>query len=411
MKSLSGAAWLAQPETQAVFRALKDFGYEARAVGGAVRNSLLGRPVSDIDIATTAHPDAIIAASKAAGLAAVATGIDHGTVTVISNHIPHEVTTLREDVSTDGRRATVAFTTDWARDAARRDFTINALYCGADGTIFDPLGGLADLAVPRVRFIGSPDDRIREDFLRILRFFRFSAVYASDELDADGLAACDRERRGLRQLSAERVSAEMLKLLQAERMVPVLGVMHRHGYLADILGAAPSIGRLQRLCTLEAVNALPTNSVIRLAALAVHTDEGARALGKRLRLSRADTQRLQIAARGLASKFEFVKPEAALRRSLYFRGPESYRLSRLFGWLASNVHPTDANAKASLELPARWSPPTLPLSGADVLALGVPSGPDIGRLIEDLELWWIEQDFLPDRDACLQKLRHLALAS
>lgn len=247
--SLAGAPWLVRPETRAVFDALARAGHEARAVGGSVRNALLGLPVNDVDIATPATPEAVTAAARAAGLAAHPTGIDHGTVTVVSGHIPHEVTTLRRDVETDGRRAVVAYSTDWAEDAARRDFTINALYADADGRVFDPRGtGLPDLDARAVRFIGDADARIREDYLRILRFFRFSACYSAGRCDEEGLAACARNRAGLTRLSAERVHAESIKIFAspAAALMVVVGAMLRHGFLPSLYGAAPYCGRLAR---------------------------------------------------------------------------------------------------------------------------------------------------------------------
>src|SRR5581483_10750916 len=201
LPSLAGADWLVRPETQAVFRALAARGHAARAVGGAVRNALLGRPVIDIDIATPARPEEVMEAARAAGLAAVPTGIAHGTVTVLAAHVPHEVTTLRRDVETHGRHATVAFTDDWEADARRRDFTINALYCSGEGEVFDPLGAYPDLASRRVRFIGDAHERIREDYLRILRFFRLTAEYGEGPPAPEGLAACVAEREGLGRLS------------------------------------------------------------------------------------------------------------------------------------------------------------------------------------------------------------------
>src|SRR5215510_13333631 len=239
LPSLAGADWLTRADTLAVFDALAARGYAARAVGGAVRNALLGRPVIDVDIATPAHPDEVIAAARAAGLAAQPTGIAHGTVTVIAGHVAHEVTTLREDVEAHGRHATVAFTDDWAADARRRDFTINALYCNADGEVFDPLGGRGDVAAHRVRFIGQARERIREDYLRILRFFRLTAEYGAGAPDAEGLAACVLERDGLQRLSAERIRQELLRLLVAPRAAELVGSMLDYGLLPLVLSAAP----------------------------------------------------------------------------------------------------------------------------------------------------------------------------
>ena len=236
--------WLTNPATQAVCAALTGAGAQALFVGGCVRNALLGLPVADIDIATDAPPDRVITLCNAAGLRVVPTGIEHGTVTVLSGDIAHEVTTFRRDVTTDGRRATVAFATDITTDAARRDFTMNALYARPNGTVVDPLGGLPDLLARRVIFVGDATARIREDYLRILRFFRFHAWYADPNagIDAEGLAACAALADGLRQLSRERVSAEMIKLLGAPDPAPAVAAMAQAGILARILpGAMASV--------------------------------------------------------------------------------------------------------------------------------------------------------------------------
>ena len=229
--------WLTDPATQGVCAMLTTAGHQALLVGGCVRNALLGVAVTDIDIATDATPDRVVELARAAGLKPVPTGIDHGTITVVADGKPHEVTTFRRDVETDGRHATVAFSTDVAEDAARRDFTMNALYARADGTVVDPLGGLPDLRARHVRFVGDPDRRIREDYLRILRFFRFTAWYGDPALgmDADGLAACAAGIDGLHALSKERVGAEIRKLLSAPDPAPAVASMARAGILTAIL--------------------------------------------------------------------------------------------------------------------------------------------------------------------------------
>ena len=265
---LSGAPWLQRPETQAVFAALAARNFAARAVGGAVRNALLGLPVTDVDIATTARPDEVVAAAEAAGLKTVPTGIAHGTVTIISGGSAYEVTTLRKDVETHGRHATVAFTDDWTADARRRDFTLNALYCSADGEVFDPLSGYADLMARRVRFIGDAGERIREDYLRILRFFRFTAAYGEGPPDRPGLDACVRERAGLAILSGERMREEMLRLLAAPRGPSSMAVML--DYRAAAAGAWPGApaGVACPARRLQAALGLAPDAVLRLAALA-----------------------------------------------------------------------------------------------------------------------------------------------
>jgi tRNA nucleotidyltransferase/poly(A) polymerase len=267
-----------------------------RAVGGAVRNALVGRPVADVDIATDARPEEVTRAAEAAGLKAIPTGLAHGTVTVVAGGRPYEITTLRQDVETHGRHATVAFTDDWAEDARRRDFTLNALYCGADGTLFDPLGGYPDLAARRVRFIGDADERIREDYLRILRFFRLTAEFAEGPADAGGLAACVRERTGLAVLSAERVRVELLRLLAAPRGAEIGALMQDYGLLPGVLGAAPRPTLLARLAAIETVLRFAPDPVLRLAALAVEVPEDAERLRDRLRLSNDEAAKLARAA-------------------------------------------------------------------------------------------------------------------
>ena len=401
---LAGRDWLNRPGTRAVLLALAAAGHEARIVGGTVRNALIGKPVSDLDIATTATPQQASAVASAAGWSVIPTGIAHGTVTVLVDHVPHEVTTLRRDVTTDGRRATVAFTADWAEDAGRRDFTINALYCDADGTVYDFTGGLADLAARRVRFIGDAGARIAEDFLRILRFFRFTAEYAAGVPDGAGLAACDAGRAGLAQLSAERVRAEFLRLLAAEHAVAMIRVMHAHGYLPPLLGAAPSVPVFERLIAIETAIGQAPDPLLRLAALAVGDREEARRLGARLRLANAETDLLSIAgaARGSASG---EGTEHADRVALYRLGEAAFRAQRLVDWARSDRSTGDARERTRFDLPARWTVPQLPLDGRDVMAAGVAAGPQIGVLLRALEAWWIERDFEPDRVAALDELR------
>ncbi|ODN71594.1 CCA tRNA nucleotidyltransferase [Methylobrevis pamukkalensis] len=234
-RSIAGAAFLADPALQRLFDVVETPGTRLRAVGGAVRNTLIGVAVADVDLATDAAPETVMQRARAAGLAVHPTGLDHGTVTVVVAGCAFEVTTLRADIATDGRRATVAFTDDWAADAGRRDFTMNAIYADRDGTLFDPCGGIADALAGRVRFIGDPAARIAEDYLRILRFFRFHAVYGSGEPDAEGLAASIRARRGLDILSRERIGQEMLKLVTGRRAGAIAAVMQEAGLLGPVI--------------------------------------------------------------------------------------------------------------------------------------------------------------------------------
>jgi poly(A) polymerase len=404
---LDDASWLNRPETRAVFAALAAQGFAARAVGGAVRNALLGRPVADIDFATPARPEQVVAAALAAGLTAVPTGIAHGTVTVIANHIPYEVTTLREDVETHGRHATVAFTQDWAADARRRDFTINALYCGADGEVFDPLGAYPDLARRRVRFIGDAAARIREDYLRILRFFRLTADYGEGPPDAEGLAACVRERAGLGVLSPERIRQEMLRLLVAARGPELVRSMLDYGLITLALAAAPRPAILERLVAIETGLGREPDAILRLSALAVEVPEDADRLRDRLRLSNEEHARLAQGAIGTPDLAPSV-PERLARAHLYAAGEAAYRQRVLIAWARSGDAPESQTWRDRLALPERWQPPHFPIGGADVMALGVPAGPRVGELLRALEAWWIAGDFTADAAALRARLQDLA---
>jgi|EndMetStandDraft_5_1072996.scaffolds.fasta_scaffold00824_6 poly(A) polymerase len=407
---LAGADWLRRPQTQAVFAALAAKGHAARAVGGAVRNVLLGRPVVDVDIATPARPEDVIAAAEAAGLSAVPTGIAHGTVTVIADGVPYEITTLRRDVETHGRHATVAFTDDWAADAGRRDFTINALYCSADGELFDPLGGAGDIEARRVRFIGEPRERIREDYLRILRFFRLSAEYAQGPPDAAALSACVLEREGLARLSAERVRQELLRLLVAPRGPELVRWMLYYGLLPSVLVSAPRPTLLERLAVLETALAVTPDAMLRLAALAVEVPEDADRLADRLRLANDERARLAQMAMHTPDVSPSA-PEAAARAYLYAAGAPAYRDRVLTTWARSTASVDSQSWRTRLALAERWQPPRMPVGGADVMALGVPAGPRVGELLRALESWWIAGDFAADEVSLRDRLQKLASRS
>ncbi len=292
------AAWLREAPLRDILAALDGDGEEARIVGGAVRNALLGEPHGDIDIATTAPPAEVIRLVEAAGFKAVPTGVEHGTVTVVAAGQPFEVTTLREDVETFGRHAKVVFGRDWKRDAERRDFTMNALSLSRDGTVHDYVGGLADIEARRVRFIGDAARRIAEDYLRILRFFRFHAAYGEGSPDPQGLAACIEGRAGLEQLSRERVRMEMVKLLVAKHAVPTLALMTETGLLEQVLGGVPLLASYANMVKLEAALALAADPVRRLGALGISVVEDAERLRERLRLTNAEYERLASMADG-----------------------------------------------------------------------------------------------------------------
>lgn len=404
--SLADIPWLRSPATQAVFAALAAGGFEARAVGGCVRNALLGNNVTDVDIATTAAPDDVLRLAESKGLKAIATGLQHGTVTVVADHRAFEVTTLRQDVETFGRHAKVAFTSDWVADASRRDFTINALYCSANGVVHDPLGGYGDLLARRVRFIGDACQRIREDYLRILRFFRFFAEYAQGTPDPDGLAACIAERGGLASLSGERLRQELLKLLSAPRSITAVSAMRDHGLLTEVLPIAPRLNGLQRLAAIEAALAAKPQPVLRLAALAIAVDEDADRLADRLRLSNRERAVLLRAAS--VPRLPQPPTTKSLRALLYRDGSDAWRERILLAWAESDATVHAPAWIALLALPLRWQPPKLPVSGKDLVTAGLAPGPRVGAALRALEAWWIDNDFPTDRRRILDELDRLA---
>ena len=393
--------WMQDPATKAVMTALANAGGSPRFVGGCVRDTLVGRAVADIDIATPLTPPAVIAALEAADLRAVPTGIEHGTVTAISGRRPFEVTTLRRDVETDGRRAVVAFTTDWAEDAQRRDFRLNALYLDPEGRLYDPTGGgVADAHAGRIVFVGDAETRIREDYLRTLRFFRFLAWYGRGEPDAVALAACARLKDGLAGLSGERVSKECLKLLAAKDPMPSLRLMQDSGILAVLLTGMDRLDRLESLIGLG-----QADPELRLAALARNPEAMAAAI-TRLRLSNAQAGRLEAALADKAPGLE----SPAVRAAIYRLGAQAVRDRIILAWAE---HPkADARPRrAALDIAKSWSPPRLPVGGADAQALGIAPGPALGKALAAVEQWWIGEDFAPTREMLLERLATEARAA
>ena len=402
-------SWMTAAETAAVMDALSADGGDARFVGGAVRNALLRRPVSDVDIATPLAPDAVIARLKQAGLDVVPTGLAHGTVTAIANGKPFEITTLRRDVTTDGRHATVAFTTDWKEDAARRDFTINAMSADRDGRVFDYFGGAADLAAGRVRFVGDAATRIAEDYLRILRLFRFHAWYGQGEIDRDALAAAAAARAGLATLSGERVQKEMLRLLAAERPVPVLRVMAASGILFDILPGELAIARLERLAAIDADSFFTPDAVLRLATL-LPDAAIAREIAERWRLSGADRARL-VDLCGATEKIVSYLSIKEVRKLLYRLGTGPFRDRVFLRWAAD---PKETNAiqwRALLAVADAWVAPEFPLTGRDVMIAGVPEGPLVGKILAEVEEWWVDSDFTDDEFSLAERLKAVVQAT
>lgn len=405
--SLKDAEWLKRPESRHVFAALSGNGVETRAVGGAVRNTLLGEPVKEIDLATTARPEQVIALAKKAGLKPVPTGIEHGTVTVIADGVPFEVTTLRSDVETFGRHATVAFTKDWEEDARRRDFTLNALYADSDGTVFDPLDGYADLLEGRVRFIGDAEARIKEDYLRILRFFRFNAYYGKGPFDEAGLKAAVKLHAGLERLSAERVSAEMRSLLVAPQAMRAVAALLDYGQLVGLLGGVPRLARFERLVAIEEALGVEPEAMPRLAALGVFVQEDASRLAARLRLSNAERAVLEL---GAAEPSELPDGNAA-KRALYRLGSSDFARHVLLAWADSGAGPEDKAWRAALALPERWKAPAFPLRGADIMALGGLRGPEVGEMLRRLEAEWIAGGFSASREDLLARAAALSRKS
>jgi poly(A) polymerase len=395
--------WMTAPETRAVLAALGAGGATVRFVGGCVRDAVLHRPGRDVDIATPEPPDLVLRRLAEAGIHAIPTGIEHGTVTAVIGTRHFEITSLRTDVETYGRRAKVAYTDDWAADAARRDFTINALFADPDGTLYDPVGGLADLAAGRVRFVGRADERIREDALRILRFFRFHARYNRGAPDGEAVAACRAGAKSLRILSGERVAGELLRLLETPDPTPSIALMDELGVLAEALPAAPQgVARLRRLVALEGQHAAP-DSLRRLAALLPADADAMHAVADRLRLSNRERERLV----GLADGRRQVQPGLSakeMRRLVYRMGSERFRDVVLIAWAEGRVD----DGAPLLALAASSPPPAFPLRGADALALGVPHGKQVGDLLRAVERWWEEGDYRASREACLDELRRRA---
>lgn len=389
---LSDAPWLRSGPAARVLALLDGDGEEARVVGGAVRNALLNIPIGDVDIATTALPEEVVRRAKAAGIKSVPTGIEHGTVTLVVEGHPFEVTTLREDTETFGRKARVAFGRDWVRDAERRDFTINGLSVDAGGVVHDHVGGLTDIKARQVRFIGDAAQRIAEDYLRILRFFRMHAAYGTGEADRAGYLACIAGREGLASLSAERIRMEMLKLLLTDGAADAARAMAEAGLLLPICGGVTYNGTLAAMMAVERVLALPPSAVRRLAALAVAVTEDARRLAVRLRLSNAEAKALDSMGHRwwrLAGR-----DDARARQLLYRLGEDPYRDRLMLAWArAGGVDNGEARWRELATLPQRWSAPKFPLKAADFISRGIAEGPALGHVLTLAEDAWLAADF------------------
>jgi poly(A) polymerase len=401
VRALEDAPWLKSGAADRVLSLLNRDGEEARVVGGAVRNALMKMPIGDIDIATTASPEQVIRRARAAGIKSVPTGVEHGTVTLVIDGHPFEVTTLREDTETFGRKAKVAFGRDWVRDAQRRDFTINGLSVDAAGVVHDHVGGLDDILARRVRFIGDPDQRITEDYLRILRFFRMHATFGAGEPDRAGYLACIRARAGLATLSAERVRMEMLKLIVAPGAAGAIIAMVEAGLLLPILGGVAYTGPLLAMISAERTLELQADPIRRLGALGVAVTEDAKRIANRLRLSTAETKALD--SMGHRWWRLVGMDEATARRRIYRLGADRYRDRLMLAWARAGQGVEAAPWRALATLPGRWSAPRFPLKAADFISRGIAEGPLLGQALRLAEDAWLAAGF-PLDDPSLQAI-------
>ena len=390
------APWLRAGEVRRVLAALEADGSPARFVGGCVRDALLGQDAGDLDLATPERPERIMGLLARAGIKAIPTGLSHGTVTALSGRRRLEITTLRRDVATDGRHAEVEFTRDFDADAARRDFTINAMSCDGAGRFHDPMGGRADLAAGRVRFVGDARLRIAQDYLRILRFFRFHARYGRGPADPAALAAVTKLAHGIDRLSGERVRQELWRILAGPEVAPTLLLMQSTGVLARAVSALASVDALERLLA----HYPEADPLLRLAVLIRDAPEGEAArLVERLRLANAERDRLLALIATPLPDLGGGPP--GMRRAIYDLGPG------LFGDLVRLGVGCEERVRTALDLAASWQPPRFPLRGDDLLARGVASGPAVGRLLAAVERDWRDSDFALDREACLARLDRL----
>lgn len=407
-------SWMADRDLHAVFAALQGADDPVPAllcVGGCVRDALMDRPVVDVDLATIHPPDITLARLKAAGIAVLEIGIEHGTVVARFGHKLFQITTLRVDVETDGRHARVAYTDDWVADASRRDFTMNALYADLDGNVYDPLGGADDIAARRVRFIGDANERIREDALRILRFFRFHAQIEDGEIDPDGLAACAKQAGSLATLSGERMREEIFKLLAAADPAATWKMLLEAQILETELPELSLCDLLASLVTVEGVVA-GTDPLRRLASLVDAESHGDK-IASRLRLSNLDGERL----RDLNIRAVDINPDlsqTAWMARLYEMGAALWRDRVLLNWAGEIAAGRTGDRlrvdawHALVAFPDTRPIPSFPIRGADVIAAGVLAGPDVSRHLKEVETWWIDGGFTADRGACLDELARRA---
>ena len=402
--------WMTTPAAIAVMDALEARGFVgcARFVGGCVRNALLNRPIDDIDIATTLTPDQVTEALQEAGIKAVPTGVEHGTITAVADGHAFEITTLRRDVSTDGRRAVVAFSQDWTEDAQRRDFTLNAVYSDRHGTLYDPTGrGIEDGKAGRIVFVGDAMTRIREDYLRILRFFRFQAWYGKGEADEKALGACKALKESLSGRPAERTAKELTKLLAAQEPRPALALMAQTGVLGAILPCATDLTAFNQLVEIETDQLFENDPTLRLATLIPEDQVGAAQVAERLRLSNEVRDRL-VSAMGKTPRITSWMSPRETRRGVYAIGLRAFNDRVKLAWAKSGRTSASHQWRGLLALAESWSPPPFPLTGEDVIQSGVPRGPMVGQVLREVEDWWVDHDFIDDKLSAIEKLKAVA---
>jgi poly(A) polymerase len=378
----------------------------ARFVGGCVRNALLGAPVDDIDIATALTPPQVKAALAAARITAIATGEAHGVITAVAHGRTFEIATLRRDVETDGRRAVVAFTDDWAEDAARRDFRLNALYADVDGRLYDPTGhGVADCRAGAIVFVGDAETRIREDALRILRFFRFLAWYGRTPPDPAALGACAALKSLTANLSAERIAAELLKLFAADDPRVAVRLMAGAGVLAAVLPEAQNLARFEALVGIEADLAEGPDALLRLAALLPADPAIAEAVARRLKLSNAQRERLIEAANADPAIVSWMSPKA-VRQGVWRLGADAFCDKAFLAWAGGGG--AAMQWRALLPMARTWPRPEFPMTGEQVMAAGVAQGPLVGTILAEVEAWWVDSDFPADPLSIIERLKSVA---
>lgn len=405
--------WIIAPATMRVMDALTVEDADVRFVGGCVRDAIAKRPVKDIDIATPDAPEKVMGLLSKAGIRCEPTGIDHGTVTAICDDTTFEITTLRKDVQTFGRRAVVAYTDDWIVDSSRRDFTINAMSANRNGDVFDYHNGIKDLAHGQIRFIGSAEERVSEDFLRILRFFRFYGHYGRPPCDQNAFLACRKYAEKLTEISAERIREELLKIVMAPDAADVFLLMREAHVLDVILPDAKAIGRLRAASWLAnrglVIEGMKPDPIRRLGAV-LDPDSDVSMMSSRLRLSNRESYRLSNMA-ALAPRLENIMDDITTRQLIHSEGAEAVQDAAILSWASRLAEvarlPAEETAARLKQLEAAfsWVAPELPVTGSDAQTLGLVRGPKIGRVLRAVEDWWADGDFKADRDACLEKLK------